>query len=1119
MTNTVAPTKVDPGPGIRTFLFADIRGYTRFIVEHGDAAGVRLVERFGEVARQSIPPAHGEIIGLVGDEAVAVFESAREALHAALEFQRRAAEATATDPTTPILVGIGLDTGEAVPAGGNYVGAALNLAARLCKLAGPKEVLASEGVTHVARKLDGIGYAERGYAQLKGFRDPVRVFKIVNERETPAAAPATDRLVNGDALAEAGPPIGGFLGALPSTELVARDAELRRALADADAVVAGAGRLIMVTGEPGVGKTRLAQEIMLSLRNRRFVIATGRCYQLHQSVPFYPFLDALMNAFRSASPVVRAAVSERWPYLCRLLPELKNEGPRVTASTAEEQQLLFREVTAFLEAIAKESPVAVMLDDLHWADGATLELLQHLARHTRADRILLVGTYRDVEVGRHHPLEAALRDLMREDLVERIGLHRLEPDGTAKLIASTLGEADVSPELDSVVHQHADGNPFFTQQLVRYLVERGDVYRQDGRWVERSLLRVEVPESVRSVIGQRTERLTPDTQQLLREAAVLGQTFAFPLLVKLTGRTDAEVERDLEEARATGLIEERHADQFAFDHALTQQTLYGELSPRRRRSLHVAAGEALERLPPEERDPLSAELAWHFLEAAQEDRAIPYALVAGDRARAVFANGEAERQYTTVLEIAEHTKNREGQVAALSRRARLYLDTWRGKPALSDGERLLEQAHQRGDRKLELRARLDIAQASYIVALDEQARDLASTCREMYETAAKLADELGDERSKVEALLGTRWFGDFFPEYRVRLREHLKEALEISRRIGDEELVLASELANWAYGSRADSAVRGVRLLEQLRERRDLHRLNLHYFSMMWFYLDGADFRRAVEACDAGIRLASEIGVPPVQYPTLKALALLELGEYRGAWESLHHEVTDRDHPFGQAMQTLGLGTYYMELAAYGRAVETFRDLRDRANRLRRAWMMSWAFEGIARALARAGKIDTALWEGFQKELVEVGSKVSETVRAEVLLSLGDAPTALSAASTAVAEAQADERIQDLLDAQEVRVRCLLAAGRPQEAAELAEKIVRDLEASGAEGRLWRMLSWDSRARAELHDEPGARAARERAESIASRIGATIPDPELKRGFFASPAVVSLRERTERTAR
>ncbi len=176
-------------PAVRTFLFADIRGYTRFIVEQGDAAGVQMVEKFGSLARRVLTARHGQIISLVGDEAIAVFGSAREALRTALELQACFIEASAADPSMPIEIGVGVDTGEAVESGETYLGAAVNLAARLCKLAGPQEVLASEGVVHVARKLEGIRYAERGLAQLKGFREPVRVIQVVDEARETAAVP------------------------------------------------------------------------------------------------------------------------------------------------------------------------------------------------------------------------------------------------------------------------------------------------------------------------------------------------------------------------------------------------------------------------------------------------------------------------------------------------------------------------------------------------------------------------------------------------------------------------------------------------------------------------------------------------------------------------------------------------------------------------------------------------------------------------------------------------------------------------------------------------------------------------------------------------------------------
>ena len=154
----------------------------------------------------------------------------------------------------------------------------------------------------------------------------------------------------------------------------------------------------------------------------------------------------MTEAYEASPPDLRAAVPVRWPYLCRLLPDLRSETLPPTANSPEEQQRLFRAVAGFLQAVAAKVPVAILLDDLHCADGASLELLQHLARHTRADRILLVGTgTRDAEVSRHHPLEAALRELIREDLVDRIPIRRLEAEGAAKMIAVTLGDGDASP--------------------------------------------------------------------------------------------------------------------------------------------------------------------------------------------------------------------------------------------------------------------------------------------------------------------------------------------------------------------------------------------------------------------------------------------------------------------------------------------------------------------------------------------------------------------------------------------------------------------------------------------------------------------------------------------------
>lgn len=241
-----ASTEAGQPPGeqvaVRTFLIADIRGYTRFTAERGDEAAAALAARFAAIARDAVRARSGEVIELRGDEALAVFSSTRQALWAAVELQDRFATAMLDDPPLPLTVGIGLDAGEAIAVEGGYRGAALNRAARLCSLAGPGEVLTSDGVLHLAGKIDGLAYTERGSSQLKGFAEPVRVYGVQSAEDETEAAPALEGFA---APTPAAPrqhlPIGGFLGSLAAGPLVGREGELARGLAQIDAVLQGQG--------------------------------------------------------------------------------------------------------------------------------------------------------------------------------------------------------------------------------------------------------------------------------------------------------------------------------------------------------------------------------------------------------------------------------------------------------------------------------------------------------------------------------------------------------------------------------------------------------------------------------------------------------------------------------------------------------------------------------------------------------------------------------------------------------------------------------------------------------------------------------------------------------------
>jgi tetratricopeptide (TPR) repeat protein len=441
------------------------------------------------------------------------------------------------------------------------------------------------------------------------------------------------------------------LGALPTSPLVGREPELRRLLSARDATAAGQGRLVLLAGEPGVGKTRLAQELMLRAREHGFQVLAGRCYEQHASLPFFPFVEALISAIDLASPTLRQEIPRRFPYLGRLLPDLIESPP---AREGEDARLrIWHAVGGFLAALAAEAPVALLLDDLHWADSASLELLPHLARRVTGDRILLLGTYRDVEVNRLHPLEAALTELVRERLMEEVILRGLSPAGTAALIGAHFGLEEVSTELRDLLHARTEGNPFFLEEVLKVLVEQEAIFRSGERWDRKAIGEIDVPRSVRAVVGQRVGRLVPEAQEILRTASVLGQEWDLEALIDVAGRDEAAVLDCLDAAFTARLLEERgqgRRERYAFAHALIGQALYAEVPRHRLRRLHLRAGEALEQLGAG-RAEAWAELARHFLAAGEEQRAIRYSLLAGDHAAGLYAHAEAIQHYEAALEL------------------------------------------------------------------------------------------------------------------------------------------------------------------------------------------------------------------------------------------------------------------------------------------------------------------------------------------------------------------------------------------------------------------------------------------------------------------------------------
>ena len=415
--------------------------------------------------------------------------------------------------------------------------------------------------------------------------------------------------------------------------MVARERELSEARAHWRKASAGEGGMLLVSGEPGIGKTRLVRELCTEVQVAGDRVLVGECYA-ESGAPYAPFAQILRRAFRDGAGDQLATALPDFVLadLLTLAPSLRLRFPDVPPNPSldpkSEQQRLFENVVACCQALCDKAPVLLVLEDAHWADSGSLALLRHLARRTRRHRMLIVATYREVELDQTRPFQEVLLDLTRERLATRLRLSRLDRGGTHDMLAVLFAE-EIKPEFLDGIYAETEGNPFFVEEVCKALVESGQVYFVDGAWGRPEMEELEIPQGVRVAIQSRVGKMPPDCQEMLRLAAVLGREFAFETLLAASdpsaGSGQAPGEEalidSLECASRAQLVEEVSAGRdvtFAFTHALIPATLYDGVSILRRRRLHGRVAAAIERLHPDDFE----SLAHHHSEAGDEARAL-----------------------------------------------------------------------------------------------------------------------------------------------------------------------------------------------------------------------------------------------------------------------------------------------------------------------------------------------------------------------------------------------------------------------------------------------------------------------------------------------------------------
>src|SRR5262245_50182759 len=430
--------------------------------------------------------------------------------------------------------------------------------------------------------------------------------------------------------------------------LVGRDLELS-ALEDALLTVRRdrSGGLVLLEGEAGLGKTRLAHELADRARALGWTVLWGSCSEAEVSLPYLPFVEALGNHFAGRDPAeIHAQLGGAARELSLLFPQLAVPDAAPAVGDAAQAKLrLFESVVAVLRDAAADGGVLLVVDDIHWADGSTRELLDHLARRLKDAPALVLCTYRSDELQRRHRLLPTLPAWRRSRLAETVTLTP-PPLGVAEMIASSFDADDVGDDFRDLMAARSEGNPFVVEEMLREAIERGDVYLDGGRWERRAVDELEIPESVRETILLRIGRLDDAHVDVLRAAAVLGRTFSYDALVELTDADEAAVQATLEEALGAQLIVEVGGATagYSWRHALTQEAVYNDTVRPRRQRLHERAAATLAAAGAP-----ASEVARHLIEAGAPDRAVPACLAAADEAPHGLALDEAAELLERVL--------------------------------------------------------------------------------------------------------------------------------------------------------------------------------------------------------------------------------------------------------------------------------------------------------------------------------------------------------------------------------------------------------------------------------------------------------------------------------------
>ena len=884
-----------------TIMMIDVVGSTALRRARGDADTDDILALLAGIVHDKVMAFGGRVRKSLGEGFLISFPSTAAAVRAAADIQMALLKRNTADPQRAVEIRIGIHTGQVTEQDGDLYGQAVHTAARVTGQAAGGQILTSEEVREDAEPLVDWPFLDSGLFWLRGFPERWRLYEV--------------------SWSDMGLGVTGA-GQARLTPFIGRDVErasLRRLVDDA---LAGDGRLALVAGEPGIGKTRLVSEIGREATARGMQVLTGHCVEMSGAPPYLPYVQMIEQAIDNPrSPLaLREALGDVAAEIARIAPALRRVFPDIPPPIELPAELAGRYVwnsfSEFIGRAAQIQPLLLVLEDLHWADESTLLLTEYLAPLLPAMPVLVIGTYRDVEVDPHHPLARVIGQLAHRHLVERVSLRRLSFDGVGAMLRTLTGQA-APEELVQLIHRETEGNPFFVEEVYLHLVESGVLLDDRGRL--RSDLRVDevsVPESIRLVLGQRLDRLAVSTRKVLIAAAISGRAFTSEIVGEVAGANeDALVEAFDEAERARLLTPGTVRGELMFSHELIRQTLLSGISAARREGLHVKAANAISRLYSDDLEAHAGELAYHLSHAGRSgDPAVlvHYLNIAGERAFDAAAFDDAVGYFEKALSLMPND-GQLGRAQLLERLAMALRSVGRWEDALGTMNDALDRYEALG--QVEAIGRLGWAMVYQLVWTARFVEGVQVGRR----TLAALGNTVSADRARLLSALG--WAISLSGDYATATAT-FDQARALAEQVGNQramaDVLHMQSIHHLGYAELAEGVRVGLRAAKVFEQERALWDL----CSVQGFviYEDGnlGSREQAASLADKTLGIAKRLGHLGAEYLVLidrirRAAMLGDLPQV----EALGPQIVDIGERGGLPWRYVG--HLYLGLAAHWR--------------------------------------------------------------------------------------------------------------------------------------------------------------------------------------------------------